>query len=83
MLVCKFYVSNIARNAPHDLPAANVTMAPVISHCDEDGKFLEENANWSAWTPSGSIQLTITNPLAIDELQVGKSYLIGFQPAYD
>lgn len=39
------------------------------------------NENWSKWTPAGSIELTITNPAALDQFKVGEEFLVTFTPA--
>lgn len=41
----------------------------------------EDNKDWSQWTPSGKIEMTITNPEAMKGLEVGKAYFIDFTPA--
>lgn len=35
-----------------------------------------ENYSWSKWTPSGMLNLTITNPDAQGKFEVGKEYFI-------
>ena len=39
-----------------------------------------ENENWSKWTPSGSIEMTITNPAALDQFKVGGHVMVTFEP---
>ena len=39
------------------------------------------NAAWSKATPSGSLELTITNPEARGQFQPGKSYFLDISPA--
>jgi hypothetical protein len=41
----------------------------------------EGNENWSKWTPSGSIELQITNPAAVEALKLGESFYVDFTPA--
>lgn len=41
----------------------------------------EENKRWSKWTPSGQVQLTITNPDAEHWFERGKEYYVDFTPA--
>lgn len=38
------------------------------------------NFEWSAATPSGHIELTITNPAAFGKFEVNKEYLLTFEP---
>jgi len=40
----------------------------------------EENKTWSKWTPSGKLEITITNPDA-QKFEVGKEYYLDFSPA--
>lgn len=44
----------------------------------DDGK---ANKDWSKYTPSGSIKMTVTNPAAADGFNVGESYILDFNPA--
>ncbi len=41
----------------------------------------EQQINWSKATPQGEIKMMITNPAAIDQLDLGKSYFLDFTPA--
>lgn len=53
--------------------AVEVTLQPVYA---EDGP----NKSWSKWTPSGECRLTITNPDAFKQFELGKEYLVTFSP---
>lgn len=44
-----------------------------------DGK---GNESWSKATPSGEIKMMITNPAAIAAFELGKSYILTFDPAH-
>lgn len=55
-------------------PFAQVTLTPVFGTYG-DGK---ENESWSKYTPSGKIEMAITNPAAIDAFSVGKAYFVDF-----
>lgn len=35
---------------------------------------------WSKYTPSGELKMTITNPVAMQHLQVGKDYFLDIVP---
>lgn len=37
-----------------------------------------DNASWSKWTPSGVIELQITNPAAHEPLEVGAEFYVDF-----
>ena len=39
----------------------------------------EENKTWAKYTPAGAINLSITNPDAYNEFEVGKEYLVKFE----
>lgn len=39
------------------------------------------NAQWSKWTPNGSLKMTINNPACFDKFEVGQEYYIDFTPA--
>lgn len=41
----------------------------------------EGNETWSKWTPSGSIEMSITNPDAVNQLELGKHFFVDFTPA--
>lgn len=78
MVRAKFWVTNV--NHAHTGPGnifAEVKMAPVYS--GQDGN--PANAEWSKATPQGAISLSITNPEAIEQFELGKSYWIDISPA--
>jgi hypothetical protein len=54
-VVARFYVSGYERNA-YDTSATIVKMQAVTRG--------EHNKNWAAYTPSGSVQMTIKNAAA-------------------
>jgi hypothetical protein len=39
------------------------------------------NAQWSKWTPSGSLKMTINNPECFDKFEVGQEYYLDFTAA--
>ncbi len=41
----------------------------------------EENKGWSKWTPSASLEMYVTNPAAFEQFEVGKDYILTFEPA--
>ena len=41
----------------------------------------DDNATWSKYTPSGSIELQVTNPVAYDAFVLGESYFVDFTRA--
>lgn len=40
-----------------------------------------DNESWSKHTPSGTVTMQITNPLALERFEPGKSYFVDFTPA--
>ena len=74
----KFFVESIQHS---DIPGteqyASIMMRPVFGTYG-DG---EVNKTWSKYTPSGQLQITITNPSAIDAFEKGKAYYLDFTPA--
>ncbi|MBT9370288.1 hypothetical protein [Rhizobium sp. CSW-27] len=73
----KFFVSDIRHSeVPGADPYALVTLMPVYGSYG-DGK---DNESWSRWTPSGQVQMSITNPKAIDAFEKGKAYYLDFTP---
>ncbi len=41
----------------------------------------EGNGDWSKWTPSGDLSITITNPAAIEQFEIGEVYSLTFEKA--
>lgn len=52
-----------------------VTLQPVY----DDGS--GPNKEWSQWTPSGEVRMTITNPAAYAQFVLGKDYFVDFVAA--
>lgn len=51
-----------------------VTLQPVYGDGDDAA-----NKEWSKWTPSGNIELTITNPEVWPELTPGACFIVTFE----
>ena len=80
MVRAKFFVSSINHvGTPGSDPYATVTLSPVFGGYG-DGK---DNESWSKYTPSGKIEMSITNPKAIDAFAIGKAYFVDFTPVDD
>lgn len=41
----------------------------------------DENKSWAKYTPHGDINITISNPAAAEQFEVGRSYFVDFTPA--
>jgi hypothetical protein len=63
----KFVCESITRYATGTV---SVSLKPVSSG---DG-----NKEWSQWTPSGSLVMSITNPAVVDFIKPGKEYYLDF-----
>lgn len=76
----KFFVEYIRHiDVPGTDQYAMITMKPVFGTYaggDDEGT----NKSWSKWTPSGHLSITITNPDAIDQFEIGKAYYLDFAP---
>jgi hypothetical protein len=70
-ILAKFKVGSVTDfgNNNHD-----VAMSPVTSGS-------EENKSFSKWTPSGKIEMHITNPECIGFFQAGEEYYVEFRKA--
>lgn len=53
--------------------ARQVTLQPVYGGDDD-----EANKEWSKWTPSGELRLTITNPDVFPQLVIGRTMFVTF-----
>lgn len=73
----KFFVSSVTHLAtPGSDPCATIKLAPVFGSYG-DGK---DNESWSKYTPSGTIEMNVTNPTAIERFEPGKAYYVTFDP---
>lgn len=76
-----FYVKSIthhASNGPE--PVAEITLGAAF------GSYLkglpggdDANKDWSKWTPTGDLKMTVTNPAAIDQFELGGVYSLTFE----
>lgn len=41
----------------------------------------KDNKDWSKWTPSGTLTMTISNPAAFEWFEPGKEYYLDFSEA--
>lgn len=58
------------------IEAVEVKLQPVYGNKDDDA-----NKEWSKWTPSGEVVMTITNPAAYQQFEIGKAYYVDFSLA--
>lgn len=77
----KFYVSKLEQfgSQPHPTavydPQINVTLGAVFGDGDHP------NAEWSRFTPSGEIEMTVTNPDVLGFFEAGVEYNVTFTRA--
>lgn len=81
-----FYVKEINHRATHQPGDVNVEvkmgaafggyLAGVKQIGPEGG-----NSDWSKYTPSGDLSITITNPAAIEQFEIGAVYSLTFEKA--
>lgn len=53
----------------------SVTLRAVYSDDKESA-----NYSWSKWTPSGELRMSITNPDAFNQFELGAEYFLDFTP---
>lgn len=71
MVTAKFKVSKVTQ---FEGPYRQVELTPVYSS-DKSSP----NYSWSQATPSGKLEMTITNPGAYDKFAVGKTFFMTFE----
>lgn len=69
MVTAKFKVSNVNDYGAY----RQVFLQPVYS-----SDKASPNYSWSQATPSGKLEMTITNPDAFEQFRVGKTFLMTF-----
>lgn len=68
----KFKVTHVTRTC-YSPTAAALKLDAVYSNSPEDNSY-------SAATPSGSIEMYVSNPAAVEKLALGKSFYVDFTP---
>ncbi|MEB7925463.1 hypothetical protein NGJ69_17240 [Atlantibacter hermannii] len=68
----KFHCTSIQKSPDHS--SAVVTLGAVTTGS-------VENESWSKYTPSGQLQMVVSNPAAFGQFEQGKEYFIDIQPA--
>lgn len=67
-------------NAPDDR-VVEVTLAAAFGTYLKGLPEGEANKEWSKWTPQGEIKMTITNPAAFEQFDLGGVYRLTFEKA--
>lgn len=78
----RFWVQKLTKQAvSQNGIAVHVELAPVVRGKGQPGYDPEANVDWSKYTPSGSIQLTLTTEAAADwfEQRIGQDVAITFE----
>lgn len=75
-----FYVKEINHRATSQPGDVNVEVKMAAAF----GTYLKglpekENKDWAKWTPSGELSITITNPDAIAQFEIGEVYGLTFE----
>lgn len=76
-----FYVNEINHRATNQVEAVNVEVKLAAAFGGYLQGLPEGNGDWSKWTPSGEISMTITNPAAIEQFEIGGVYRLTFENA--
>lgn len=77
---CKFKLTNRAESV-HTDSGVSFTFSAVNRHDVSNEQQIAEDSVFGKWTPDGRIEVTIKNPDAIKQFQIGKSYYVDFEPA--
>ena len=69
----KFYVQSVKKfsHGFHEVELMPVQFSPEKN----------ENQDWAEATPTGKIEMSITNEAAVDQFKVGAEYYVTFDPA--
>lgn len=76
-----FYVKEINHRATHQPGDVNVEIKMGAAFGSYLNGLPEGNGDWSKWTPSGELAITITNPAAIEQFEIGAVYSLTFEKA--
>lgn len=85
---CKFYVVNkmAIASGPGKIACWSINLSPIwespAAGDSDRGNACLENRIFGKNTPSGSIQITVTNPIAAEGFEVGREYYVDFTAAY-
>lgn len=76
-----FYVKEINHRATGDEKSVNVEVKMGAAFGSYLKGLPEGNGDWSKYTPSGDLSITITNPSAIEQFEIGEVYELSFEKA--
>lgn len=58
-----------------ELEGVELHMQPVFGQDEGD-----PNKEWSKWTPSGELRMSVTNPAAYEQFSVGQDVMLTLEP---
>ncbi len=76
-----FYVKEIKHHAVSDPGAVHAEVKLSAAFGSYLKGLAEGNKDWSKFTPSGELAMTITNPTAIDQFEIGEVYELSIEKA--
>lgn len=76
-----FYVKEINHRATGQLEQVNVEVKLAAAFGSYLNGLPEGNSDWSKLTPAGELSMTITNPAAVDQFEIGSVYRLTFDKA--
>lgn len=76
-----FYVKEINHRATGQPDQVNVEVKLGAAFGAYLNGLPEGNGDWSKWTPAGELSMTITNPAAVDQFEIGVVYRLTFDKA--
>lgn len=72
----KFYVTGVFPFPAEGEKSQETVQLQAVTSGSED----DPNKSWSKWTPSGQLQMTITNPAVFGAFVEGEEYYLDFSP---
>ena len=76
-----FYVKEINHRATGQPEQVNVEVKLAAAFGSYLNGLPGGNSDWSKWTPAGELSMTITNPAAVDQFEIGSVYRLTFDKA--
>ena len=77
MMVAKFVVRGVVQQG-EPVSSEILKMAPVTSKPFDAEGFSEDNS-FAKWTPSGNLEMTVTNPALLGRINVGDTFKLNFE----
>lgn len=68
-VTAKFYVAAVNPGGTAEEPSADITLRAVTNETPE-------NKTWSKYTPSGTLEMNVTNPEAIEQFKQGEEVFV-------